>query len=553
MVAMRFPTLLASLALVITGCNALLDLSYEVSEKPSSVDGGADGTDGTPAKECVTNQDCIAKLGDFTVCRQQDSKCAKLLSPDCTQVVGDWKNDSAVILGSILPIVGVDKAGGIPLYNSIAVAVDDFKSGSNGLPPKAGSSTRRPIVVVGCSEESDDPNDVEAPIRSAKHLVDTVKVPAIIGASFSGNTLAVAEVTTPAGVLLMSPTATSVAITNLQDNGLVWRTAPSDVIQVQALVKLMPQIEASTRARFAMTSMQKLKVLILHKGDAYGKGLGAALQAQLAFNGTAALDNLNDGNLKVFDYGDSSSGAVDYNKTRQDVLTAFPPNSPPHVVFLLGTNEVAPEFLAKLETQWVGTKPTYLFPDGGLIPELWDAIGTNSELRARIFGTVPGTNNATYQLFRSRYMSFIKDGTTPDVGGTAASFDALYMLALAVAANPDKPVTGANIVEGLKRLVPPGTQHSPGSTNINAAFAILASGKNLDYVGASGPLDFDLATGEATSDIQIWCVPTEDKTPTGKAAAGTNSGIYFDAVGGTIAGPTLHPIDGKVKTTCNFP
>ncbi len=513
------------------------------------------GTADANTKECATNQDCVAKLGDFTICRKQDFKCAKLLSPDCPTVIGDWKNDNAVILGSILPIIGVDKAGGTPLLNAISVAVDDFKTGSSGLPPAMGTTVRRPIVVIGCSEESDDLNDADAPVRSAKHLVDDLKVPAIIGASFSGDTQAVAQVTIPAGVLLMSPTATSVAITNLADNGLVWRTSPSDVIQVKALVGIMPQVETSTRTRLGLAVATPLKVLILNKGDSYGKGLSTALQSSLKFNGKAALDNLTDGNLKVLDFGDPSSAIpVDYNAVRQPLLDGLGTFAP-SVIFLMGTNEIVAEFLEKFEAaaNWPGgKKPTYLFADGGFVPELWAAIGTNTNLRNRVLGTTPGTDNAIFKLFRSHYISFIKDGTSPDISGTAPTYDALYTLAFAIGATSDKPLTGANIAEGLKRLVPPGPNTEPGATNINAAFAVLSSGKNIDYNGASGPLNFDIATGEAPSDIQVWCIPTEDNTTTGKAAAAVNSGIFFDAAKDAISGPSLDPLAASVASTCKY-
>jgi hypothetical protein len=549
------------MAVLVVGCSSLLDLgSYSVGNADSGAmmgtEAGADVV--VAAQECTTNAECISKLGDFSICRKIDFKCAKLLSPDCPQVLGNWKDDNAVILGSILPIIGPDKSGGIPLLDAIAVGIDDFTSGANGLPPILGGSVRRPIAVVGCSEESDDPNDSTAPVRTAKHLVEDVKVPAIIGASFSGDTQQSAQVTIPAGVLLMSPTATSVAITDLQDNGLVWRTSPSDVIQVKALVALMPQIESATRKRLVLGSdvtANPLRVAILNKGDSYGKGLASALQTSLVFNGKPALDNANSSNLKVIDYGDPSAGSIDYSVPRGQIidnLSTFAPN----VVFLLGTNEVVPEFLVHFEaptTTWPNNAyPTYLFPDGGLVPELWTAIGTTTDLRKRVFGTIPGTDNAIFKLFRNRYNAFVKDGTTADVGGTAATYDAFYLLMYAIAAIADKPLTGANINEGLKRLVPPGPESDPGESNINTAFSILASGKNIDYNGASGPLDFDVVTGEAPSDIQIWCIPTVDKTVNGAAGPGINSGIFYDATKSALSGPILDPPDAALKATCNF-
>lgn len=537
---------LAGLAFSV-GCNSLLDFSsYKV--EPGAADAGDQDVSNAP--ECATNAECIAKLGDFSICRKSDFKCAKLLSPDCPNVLGDWKDDNALVFGSILPIVGPDKAGGLPQYDAIAVAVDDFKQGSNGLPPAKGTTARRPIVVVGCSEESDDPNDVDAPTRSAQHLVNDVKVPAIIGDSFSGDTQTSAQVTIPGGVLLMSPSATSVAITDLADNGLVWRTSPSDVIQAKALTTLFPQVEASTRSRLGLGDpmTRPLRVLIVNKGDSYGKGLAAALQQSLVFNGKPATGNAST-DFNTVDFGDPSSGTVDYS-VPLGKINALISSTPPDVVFLLGTNEIITNIMVPLEAaSWpMDKKPTYLLADGGLVPELWGAVGSNTELRKRVFGSAPGTNNDIYKIYRQRYLSFINDGTSPDVGTTAGAYDALYVLAYA-AATIDGPITGAGLNEGLKRVVPPGTASTPGLLNINTALGILASGQNIDYNGASGPLDFDVVKGEAPSDIQIWCLPADAK---GNALPGINSGIFYNAQTSMITGGTLDPLDATTKMTCNF-
>ena len=96
-------------------------------------------------------------------------------------------------------------------------------------------------------------DDSASASRAATHLVDRVRVPVILGAGASGTTLTVAqEVTIPKGVLLFAPSATSPALTTLQDNGLVWRSAPSDALQAVALVDAMESMEARYRAENAV-------------------------------------------------------------------------------------------------------------------------------------------------------------------------------------------------------------------------------------------------------------------------------------------------------------
>jgi branched-chain amino acid transport system substrate-binding protein len=536
--------LLAGVGAILFGCNGILDFdSFSVTA--AAPDAGVQEA----GRECALNQECIAKLGDFSICRKKDSKCVKLVGPECPRVLGDWQNDDAVILGAINPLFGADAPGGIPLENSIGVAIDDFTQGSNGLPPAGGTNRRRPIAVVSCTETTVD-DSADAPERSARHLVDEVGVPAIIGASFSGNTQRVAQTTVPAGVLIMSPTATSVAITDLADHDLVWRTAPSDVIQASAFAALMPQIEEQVRRRLALAVADPLRVWILHKGDSYGKGLTSALQDGLTFNGKPALQNGT--SFQVLDYGDPDSNQPppDYPGTNAKVSAAITAGTAPNVIFLLGTSESVDELLAKIEVMpWpAGKKPTYLFADGGAVPSLWNYVATNDALRQRVFGTIPGTNNANFTTFKLLYESKVKDGSSPEVAGTANAYDALYMIAYSIASLGERPVTGANIADGLKRLVPPGQQVRPGSTSINTTFSALLSGQNVDYTGASGPLDFDLSKGEAPSDIQIWCMPQV----AGKAGPATNSGVFYDAVKQSIGDVKLEPPPPAVATACNL-
>ena len=545
---MRHGVLLATTAVVagsaaLLACNAILDFGA-YSTAPAA-DAGDDA-----GGECATNQDCIARpeFGDFSICRKRDLKCAKLVTPECPTLLGDWRSDDAVLLGAISPLLGADAPSGIPLQNAIALAVDEFRQGANGLPPVS-EGRRRPIAVVSCSESTEDPNDEDVPQRSARHLVDVVGVPAIIGAAFSGNTQRAAQVTIPGGVLLMSPSATSVAITDLADDGLVWRTSPSDVIQSAAMVALMPQIEALTRKRVT-PEITDLRVWLVHKGDSYGKGLGEALTTSLRFNNKRALDN--GANYKVIDYGDPDSNQPppDYASVLQQTNAAIGSGQAPHVIILIGTNESIVELMTPLEAlSWpAGTRPTYLLGDGGAVPELSSSVGTNADLRKRIFGTIPGTDNETNGVFRQRYAAGIKDGTSPDVSGTANAYDALYLIAYALAAQGDKPVTGATIAEGLRRLVPPGRLVRPGATQINAAFSALASGQNIDYDGASGPLDFNLDVGEADSDIQIWCVPEVG----GVAGPATPAGVIYQAARRAIGEKQLEPPHPDVTATCGL-
>ncbi len=160
------------------------------------------------------------------------------------------------------------------------------------------------------------------------------------------------------------------------------------------------------------------------------------------------------------------------------------------------------------------------------MPEVWattKALETSLKLDVynRVLGTVPGTTNLNFKTFVSLYKSQYSDGSSPDVFGAAGSYDATYLISYAIASQGDKPITGASIAEGLSHVIS-GTPIKAGTTQLPQAFGILGSGQNIDYDGASGPLNFDLTNGEAPSDIQFWCVPKG-------ATSGITSGSYYDA------------------------
>ncbi len=484
----------------------------------------------TNADQCAVNADCTRRGGEFaaSICRS-DHTCVSLKSPECKTLVGSFADEHAFVFGSVLPTAGPDDATGRAIEDAIELAVRDFQQTSNGLPPAPGSSARRPLAFVGCNDGS----SAQQAVTAAKHLVD-VGIPAIIGAAFSGITITVAtEVTIPRGALLISPSATSTALTDLDDHGLLWRTSPSDVFQAEALALFVPRVETAVRSALGLGQGTSIKLAIVHKGDAYGSGLAKALEKKLVLNGAPVLDVANKDDYLRFDYGnpdDPKSSSPRYADAVKAVLAMAP-----HVVLVFGTNEGVTEVFRPIEAGW-GNMPyraRFLFSDGGLVNDLWDGIAGDDGLRQRVLGTAPGTDNILFKAFREEYLTQFSDGSSPDVFGAAGGYDAAYLLAYAAVASRAAKPTGAALAAGLAHTVPPGTAIDVGTEPINAAFPVLQAGGQIDFDGASGPLDFDVKTGEAPSDIQIWCLPKDDK---GKATSGTDSGLFYDASSSSLRG-----------------
>jgi len=502
-----------------------------------------------------------ASLGQYYVCRQGEPRqCVELTSDDCPDVEGDFKDDNAVILGLIAPLGGSDVGTGESILNGARLGILDINTIK--LPPAPGKSAPRPIAIVACNDASDNATAVKA----AHHLVDDLKIQAIIGAAFSGITLDVAsQVTIPNGVLLMSSSATSTLISDYPDAdpacvaacggdaackamcpGLLWRTSPSDTIQAAAVATFFKdKFEAEVRAAKATPPFTgDLKVFVAFKGDAYGSGLKETIEDSLSFNGKTALSQLNT-NYKAFDYGNPDDPTKDPLKYDDAVVNIE--QFKPDIVLVFGTNEGLVEstptptgagILTRVENGWdVATggapKPFWVFTDGGLVHDLTVAaatLGAASRIRVTAPGTDPMTN-MNYQKFVSAYSGqFSSDPNGgPEVFGGAGAYDITYLLSIAAVAAQDKPLTGAEFARGLMRTSM-GSGINVGKQQLNTAFSTVSTPSGtIDFSGASGPLDWDLAKGEAISDIVFWCLPKS-------GADAIASGILFSAANNSISG-----------------
>lgn len=457
---------------------------------------------------CTSSAECSERFDAPTLCRARDARCVPLLTDECDSFSGDALADNALVFGSIQPTTGLDAATGRSIRRALDLAVEDFEVGSKGLPPVTGESARRPLAIVHCNDDGQSENAV----RSARHLAGELALPAIIGASFSGVTLDVAtEVTIASDTLLMSPSATSSALSELEDRGLVWRTAASDVVQASAQVALIERL-ADSLQRGSIT--RPLTLAILHKGDAYGYGLAEDVLEELTWNGRSALDARNAAYVVRKDYGDPSDAAaspVRYDRVVRETLALEP-----DVVLLYGTSEVAGDVLSPLEAAWPAgrTRPYYVLADGGRTDDTRAAIGALdpdgvTDLAARVLGTEPGAISREQALFAGRYSSAADDPDEPVAFGAGNAYDALHLLAYAAVAIDRPAVSGSDLRDGLERFLPRAgddeSAFSIGARSLNAVFRALKAGQRLALAGASGPLRFDLDTGDVLSDILLWC------------------------------------------------
>jgi hypothetical protein len=198
---------------------------------------------------------------------------------------------------------------------------------------------------------------------------------------------------------------------------------------------------------------------------------------------------------------------------------------PPDIVVALGTDEFVRELLPRIEEQWDNLgrgkpRPWYLLPEGDRTIQLLEYAAKHPELAERVIGTAPGARRyrgpdnrgAGYPGFAGRFRSKYQH----DPGNLAEfAYDAVYLLAYAIANTQAAYPTGNQIAAALSLMSCKGAGSRVISADPIAAGRAMstaaAAGPNgcLDFDGVSGPLDFDVRTGEARSDMGLWCLRRE--------------------------------------------
>lgn len=286
-------------------------------------------------------------------------------------------------------------------------------------------------------------------------LVNSENVTAIVGPLCSGATIAAANnIAVPSGVMLVSPASTSPAVSDLNDNDLVFRTVPSDAFQGQALARLL-------------LSKGINDVALAFVNNDYGRGLADAFQNTFEREGGVVTARAG-----------HEDNRADY---RADLATLSAGGSDTLVVMAYadasGQTILRQAAEANLFSQFVGG-------DGMVGQGLVDAVGADA-MNGTIF-TRPGTLDVPgAEVFRQ-----LAEGTYVNADGTfvAQSYDAAFLIALAIQHNGNAGRAGLN--ESLRAVsTAPGEVILPGEWE--KAVRLLAAGQPINYIGASGEHEFD--------------------------------------------------------------
>jgi branched-chain amino acid transport system substrate-binding protein len=297
--------------------------------------------------------------------------------------------------------------------------------------------------------------DTVAAAQAAARLVKDENVVALVGAICSGATIAVAkQVTIPAGITLVSPASTSPAITTLDDKDLVFRTSPSDVYQSGVMARLL-------------LSKGIRHIAITYVDNDWGRGLASALSEAFTAAGGKVAANLA-----------HEEGKADYRA----LIRSLGSSGVDTLVVLAYANGSGLTIIRQaLET---GAFNRFVGGDGMVSNTLIAAIGAD-KLRGMI-ATKPGRpdTNAARQFNRLAWRADLN----PGAAFAAQSYDAAFLLALAI--EKSGKVQREGLPKALRDVASaPGEVIFPGEWQ--KAKALLKAGKEINYEGATGSLEFD--------------------------------------------------------------
>ena len=316
-----------------------------------------------------------------------------------------------------------------------------------------GGETITPLIADSTCVDSD------AAVAAAELIVSDGAV-AIMGADCSGVTGAiVTNVAVPNGITMVSPSATSPGLTSLADNGLFFRTAPSDAKGGQVLAQV-----ALDRG---LTS-----VAVTYTNNDYGKGLADVFEASFTSGGGT-----------ITTVASHEDGKADYS-AEVGVLGSAGGDA----LVVIGYLDQGGKGMIQGSLD-SGAFDLFVLSDGMIGQSLVDAIG--ADLNGS-FGTLPGTQSEGSAKFAE--ISGDIDPTAPYAG---ESYDAAALIALAIEAGGS--ADRSSIVANIKKVAnAPGEQIFPGE--LAKGLAILTGGGDIDYQGAT---DVELSTfGDAAGSFK---------------------------------------------------
>lgn len=270
----------------------------------------------------------------------------------------------------------------------------------------------------------------------------------IIGGDCSGVTGAILQnVAIPNGMVMISPSATSPGLSTMEDNGLFFRTSPSDAREGQVMAEILKERGINS-------------IALTYTNNDYGKGLADAIKTSFEEVGgeVTIVTAHEDGK------GDYSAEVGALASAGGDILV---------VAGYLDQGGLG-IIQAALDS---GAFDTFGLPGGMIGDTLPQNVGPDLD---GSFGQIAGSDSKGAEIFAEMAKERGFDGTS---AYASESYDAaaLFLLAMQAAGSTNPADYVGKILDVANA---PGEPINPGE--LGKALEILAAGGEIDYQGATG-------------------------------------------------------------------
>lgn len=306
--------------------------------------------------------------------------------------------------------------------------------------------------------------DATAAATAADRLINADGVDAIVGAMCSGATISAANTAAiPAGVVMVSPSASSPAVTTVEDNDLLFRVGPSDAYQGEVVARMLLNKGIND-------------IAITYVNNDYGKGFADALSnAYEAGGGDVMISEAHE------------EGKSDYRAELGSLAASGSQN-----LIILAYASGSGQTILRQAIE-AGDFVTYFGGDGMVA----DALVTGID-PAAVEGMLASRQGRLETEGTSVYEQLATDaGLDPIASFGPQAYDAAFLLALAFEQKGNTDREGVN--EALRSVATaPGEVILPGEWE--KAKKLIAEGTEINYEGAGGDHEFD-AAGDVSGAI----------------------------------------------------
>jgi branched-chain amino acid transport system substrate-binding protein len=396
---------------------------------------------------------------------------------------GDGGEQLDLVIGDSIPLSGDLAHLGPAAEKASDLAVDEINSAIE----EAGGDDA--VTVV----HEDNETDSDIAVKVASRMTRDDGATCITGAWASDDTLSTAEqVAIPDDVLQISPASLGDEITTLDDDGLVNRTVPTNTAQTKAL---------GTAISKELGAAEGETVNVGSRSDSYGDELSQGfIEAWQDLGGTV-------GGLVVYSaepisVSGSTSDSTTFDEPSTSGESSFDPAAQqvteggPDAYLFADYPQTFASVASALEDTGTWDPAVTWGTDQLASIEVPNEAGTEvvEGMRTIAPGSPKGDEaaKAFNELFKSSDSSDVRQA-----GFDAQQFDATILCYLAAVAAGS--TDGQAMADALIDLTAPGgTEYS--WQELPDAIEALKDGEDIDYAGASGPIDMD-SNGDATAGV----------------------------------------------------